>query len=171
MTQTEIQFTPVEVGDMSEIPPDAPEGQWVTSQKAKFRLSNAGSPMLVIDFQLDEALTEGNEEFAGKRKKVTKFLVIRGANDPYVKMFRQDLADICEGLKISVPRFATLSSSADFDEFIAEVESTKGVFWTRSKQDKKTGEVRTEITARAPRGYVAPAEEEAAPRRSKKSRA
>lgn len=149
---SELQFSPVEVGDMSEIPPDAPEGQWVTSQKVTVRKSAAGDPMLVIDFKLEEALTEGNEEFVGS--KVTKFLVVRGANHQYVKMYRQDLADLCAGLKIDVPRFTTLRSASDFDEFIAEVEGNRGVAFTKHKKDKTTGEVRTEITFRAPRGSV-----------------
>lgn len=150
---SELQFSPVEVGDMSEIPPDAPEGQWITSQKVTVRSTQKDNlPMLVIDFKLEEALTDGNEAFVGS--KVTKFLVVRGAADPYVKMFRQDLADLCSGLKIEVPRFTTLRSASDFDEFIAEVEGNRGVAYTKHKADKKTGEVRTEITFRAPRGSV-----------------
>jgi hypothetical protein len=154
----EIQFSPIEVGNMSEIPPDAPVGQWVTSQRVKVRVSAKGDPMLVIDFKLEEALTEGNESSVGS--KVTQFLVIRGANHQYVKMYRQQLNDLCEGLKIQVPRFTTLQNASDFDEFIAEVEGVKGTPWTTHKTDKATGEVRTEISFRAPRGTVSAASEE-----------
>src|SRR5882762_7902706 len=164
----EIQFTPIELGDQSEIPPDAPEGQWVTSQRVKFQLSQKGSPMLVIDFKLEEALTEGNEFAVGS--KVTKFLVIRGASDQYVKMYRQDLADLCEGLKIQVPRFTSAKSSADFSDFINEVEGVKGTPWTKHKTDKVTSEVRTEISFRAPRGTVSAASEETSELPKKRSK-
>lgn len=151
---SELQFTPVETGDMSEIPPDAPAGQWVFQPTVKFKPTAAGAPMLIFDFKCVEALTEGNENAVGS--KVTKFLVIRGANDPHVRMFRNDLADLCELAKIPVPKIPRVETGHEFDEFIAEYESQKCVGFTYHKKDKQTGEIRTEVTSRAPKGYVAP---------------
>lgn len=144
MSQQELQFTPVEVGNMSEIPPDAPDGEYVASLKATLRASSKGDPMFVLEYKLEESLTEGNESFQ-LPARVTKFLVIRGADHQYVKMYRQDLAAICAGHGIPVPKFTRIAGADDVAEFINDLTANRVVVRTKNVKDKTTGEVRTNI--------------------------
>lgn len=150
---SEMQFTRVETGDMSEIPPDAPEGQWVASFKVKVAQTQKDKyPMLIVDAKLDEALTEGNENHVGS--KVSEFLVFFPATHNAAKMSKLRLRDFCEGLKIDVPRLTAIEKASDFDEFIDAIESNRGVVYTKHETDKTTGEVRTKLLFKAPRGTV-----------------
>lgn len=144
--QQELQFSPVELGNLSEIPPDAPDGEWVASCQVKVAATaKDSSPMLILEYKLEESLTEGNEGFQ-LPARVSRFLVIRGASHQYVKMFRQDLAAICAGHGIPVPNLSTIRSASDFDPFIQDLTANRLVVKTKlGKPDKKTGEVRTEI--------------------------
>lgn len=140
----QLNFTPVETGDMSDIPPDAPEGEWVASLNAKLTASAKGDPMFIFEYKLEEALTEGNESFT-LPTRVTKFLVIRGASHQYVKMYRQDLAAICAGHGVPIPKFTRVAGPEDVAEFLNDLMANRVVVRTKNKTDKKTGEVRTEI--------------------------
>lgn len=146
MTQQELQFSPVELGNLSEIPPDAPDGEWVASCQVKVSATQKdNSPMLILEYKLEESLTEGNEGFQ-LPARVSRFLVIRGANHQYVKMFRQDLKAICEGHGIPIPNLTSIRSASDFDPFIADLTANRLVVRTKlGKPDKQTGEKRTEI--------------------------
>ena len=150
---SEIQFTRVETGNMSEIPPDAPEGQWVASFKVKVaKTQKDGYPMLIVDAHLEEALTEGNENHVGS--KVSEFLVFFPNTHNAVKMSRLRLRDFCAALKISLPAITAIEKASDFDDFIRDVESNKACVWTKHESDKQTGEVRTKLLFTAPRGSV-----------------
>jgi hypothetical protein len=150
---SELQFTRVETGDMSEIPPDAPEGQWVASFKVKVASTSKDKfPMLIVDAKLDEALTEGNENFVGS--KVSEFLVFFPQTHNASKMSRIRLKAFCEGLKIDAPRLTAIEKASDFDAFINDIESNRGVVWTKHEKDKETGEIRTKLLFTAPRGTV-----------------
>lgn len=147
MTQQELQFSPVEMGDLSEIPPDAPDGDWVASVNVKIGQTSKEPklPMFYIEYKLEECLTPENEGFQ-LPTRTTKFLVFRGKTDPYVKMFRQDLKTICDGHGIPVPNIPAIKSSADLQPFADELMANRLVVRTKlGKPDKQTGERRTEI--------------------------
>lgn len=145
MSQQELQFSPVETGNLSEIPPDAPPGEWVAACNVKITATQKdNAPMLVLEYRLEECLTPENSEFP-LPTRVTRFLVIRGANHQYVKMFRQDLAAICAGHGIPVPNLTRIASSADLQPFADELMANRLVVKTVNKTEK-TGEVRTNVT-------------------------
>jgi len=150
---SEIQFTRVETGDMSEIPPDAPEGQWVASFKVKVAATSKDKyPMLIVDAKLDEALTDGNEGHVGA--KVSEFIVFFPQTHNAAKMSRLRLRDFCAGLKIDAPRITSIEKASDLDSFINDIESNRAVVWTKHESDKQTGEVRTKLLFTAPRGSL-----------------
>ena len=147
MSQQELQFSPVEMGNLSEIPPDAPEGEWVASCSVKISQTSKEPklPMFIIEYKLEECLTEANAEWQ-LPTRVSKFLVFRGKTDQYVKMFRQDLAAICEGHGIPVPAIPQIKSAADLQPLADELMANRLVVRTKlGKPDKQTGEKRTEI--------------------------
>jgi hypothetical protein len=151
MSQTEIQFTPVETGNMSEIPPDAPEGHWIASFRCKVAATSKDKfPMVIIDARLEEALTEGNENHVGA--KVSEFIVFFPANHNASKMSRVRLQAICGALKIDLPTFTVIRSSGDLASFTEAIETNKAQVWTKHEADKVTGEVRTKLLFTAPRG-------------------
>lgn len=165
---SELQFTRVETGDMSEIPPDAPEGQWVAAFKVKLAATSKDKyPMLIVDAKLEEALTEGNEGHVGS--KVSEFIVFFPATHNAAKMSRLRLRDFCAGLKIDLPRITSIERASDLDDFIGEIESNRAVVWTKHESDKTTGETRTKLLFTAPRGSVSniveDVSEEAAPKK------
>lgn len=150
---SELQFTRVETGDMSQIPADAPEGHWVASFRVKVAATSKDKyPMLIVDARLEEALTEGNENHVGA--KVSEFLVFFPSNHNAVKMSRLRLKAFCEALKIELPRVTAIEKASDFDDFIRDIEANKAQVWTKHETDKVTGEIRTKVEFKAPRGTV-----------------
>jgi hypothetical protein len=148
---SELQFTPVETGDMREIPPDAPEGHWIASFKTKVTATSKDKfPMIIIDARLEEALTDGNENHVGS--KVSEFVVFRPSNHNASKMSRIQLRAICAALKIDVPAITVIRSAEDLAEFCAAIEENRAQVWTKHESDKITGEVRTKLLFTAPRG-------------------
>ena len=146
MTQQELQFSPVEMGDLSEIPPDAPDGDWVASCNIKISKTQKDElPMFILEYKLEECLTEANAEWQ-LPTRVSKFLVFRGKTDQYVKMFRADLAAICAGHGIPVPNIPQIKSTADLQPLADALMANRLVVRTKlGKADKQTGEKRTEI--------------------------
>jgi hypothetical protein len=146
-----VEFTPIETGDMSSIPPDAPAGEWQAVAKVKLtKTSKENLPMIVIDWKLTEALTEGNDDHVGAR--VSDFLVFRAATDPYVKMSRQQLKAMCDALKIDPPNVTAIRTADDLAEFMSQIEGLKSKIWTILQEDKRTGEMRTSVRYTAPGG-------------------
>ena len=146
-----VEFTPIETGDMSKIPADAPAGEWNAVAKAKLmKTSREGLPMIVIDWKLTAALTDGNADHVGAR--VTDFLVFRASTDPYVKMSRQQLKTMCDALSIDPPSCTAIRTADDLAEFMASIEGLKAKIWTTLQEDKRTGEMRTTVRYTAPGG-------------------
>lgn len=165
--QAQLEFTPLEMGNMAEIPPDAPDGKWIARIEVKKKLSAKGAPMLILENHLQEALTPGNENHVGK--KVSRFLVIRGASDPHVKMFRADVKEIAEATGVS-PSFEQFSRWSDADDYVRGLEANLVTCWTKNKKDKETGELRTEVSYRAPKEERGLYDEVAAPAQEGKKR-
>lgn len=161
---TSVNFTPIETGDLTgPIPPDAPAGEWEAVAKVKLTAtSKENLPMLVINWKLTEAFTDGNDDHCGAT--VSDFLVFRSATDPYVKMSRQTLKGLCDALKIDPPAVTAIRSEDDLAEFMAQIEGLKAKVWTIHQADKRTGEVRTSVRYTAPgnglRAVVADEEDE-----------
>lgn len=175
---SEVAFTPVEVGDMSEIPPDAPEGAWVASFKVEKKATKpekGGYPMLQITAILEEALTEGNENSIGQ--KVSDWLVFFPASHSAAKMTAIRRKAIADALKIDLPRATNVRTWDDIQQFIDDIIATKAQVWTKHETDKESGEVRTKLMFTAPKGSLSAAasssfeDEVSMPKKKKKSAA
>jgi hypothetical protein len=170
-----IEMTPVETGDMSEIPPDLPDGEWVGSFvcKASHTSEAKGSyPMLVIDAIAEEANTEGNEDAVGA--KATQMVCFFPANHSGAKMSKIRLKQLCEAYEIDPPDTSSLAENPPTWEslvpFVEALESQKRLFWTKNVPDKKTGENRTELFFMKPGSKVrAPAPDDDAPAKPAKT--
>jgi hypothetical protein len=127
-------MTPVDQGDVSSIPPDAPDGVWVATCEVKKSVTNKDKyPMLILNWTLEEALTDGNEGFAGVR--VSDFVTFLPRNHSGFKASVQGLHRLCGALKIGVPGTASLGqgSWSDLDGFVEALEGQKATIYTQNK--------------------------------------
>lgn len=148
----EVQFRAVKTGNMADIPPDLPRGEWIAVCKVKKAATSKDSfPMLVLEWKTVEALTDGNESFVGK--SVTDFLVFYPGDHKDCKMGRIKLREICGAFEVSLPSVTEVESWDDLGDFVRELEGLKGKIYTTIRQRKDTGEPQTQTSYSAPRGF------------------
>lgn len=148
-----LQFAKVETGDMSQVPPDAPEGCWEAVCKASLKLTSKESlPMIVLDWSLVAALTEGNEDHIGSR--VSDFIVFTPPTHVASKMNRRRLNEVAMALEITVPARTSYATEEDFAELLEALNGARCKLWTFHQADKETGENRTKIRYKARPGEV-----------------
>jgi hypothetical protein len=154
MSEKTMEFTPIDTGDMSEIPPDAPAGSWTASAAVtKSKTSKDGYPMLKVEWTLETATgdnADGNEAFEGAR--VTDFVVFFPATHRGAKMSRLRLRSICEALQCELPKTDSLSkgSWSDVMPFIADLDGAKTAIYTVVSENKETGEKQTQVRYQDP---------------------
>lgn len=150
----QVEFTPVECGDMSEIPPDAPAGSWegLCSVK-KHKTAKDGFPMLILEWTLEKAHEDENEAFVGAR--VTDFVTFFPSSHKGCRMSRTRLKELCAGLKIDPPAVATLKTWDDISDFVDALDGCRAQLYTTVAPDKGTGEMRTSVRYQPPPGYSA----------------
>ncbi len=140
-----VQFTPVNTGDMSEIPPDLPPGEWTAEcSLKKSKTSNGGYPMLIAEWKTLEALTDGNEDHVGA--KAADFIVFFPSNHKASRMTKIRFKKMCEALKIDVPAITKLNSWDDIADFIEELDGLKATVYTTVEERKDTGELVSKIS-------------------------
>jgi hypothetical protein len=150
-TEKVVEFTPIETGNMSEIPPDAPEGGWTGLLAVKKGATAKDSfPMLILEWQLVSANEDENEDAVGG--KLADFLCFFPERHKGAGMARQKLRDLCLSLKVDVPSTTSIKSWADIQDFIDEIDGQRAPIYTRHKVDKKTGQLRTEVAYTPPGG-------------------
>lgn len=164
-----LEFAPIATGDLTEIPPDAPDGEWIAVCKPKPSLDKEGNPRIVLEWTLEEAVTDGNADFVGT--SVTDwFLVFYPARQAdKSKRGRRQLRAVCDACEIEVPVLQSVTPQ-DIEELTQQLDGARARIWTRNKLDNK-GEVRTGIFYRAPGGAVVEVEEEEAPKPAAKKAA
>ena len=143
---TVIEMVPVDTGDMTDIPPDLPPGAWIGTITVKNTSTKAKKePMLILNFTAEEALTDGNEDFAGAKAAV--FLVFKSEHDPSSKFGKIEVKKLCDAYDIEPPDSSSLldGSFTSLQPFVEALEETKRPFWTTIDTDKTTGEKRTKI--------------------------
>ena len=171
----EVEFTPVDTGNMSEIPPDAPAGGWeglLAVKKSK--TSKDGFPMLILEWRLTAADEDENESFVGA--KVTDFLTFFPKTHPATRMQRQKMLELCNLLGVDVPDVTSIKSWADIQDFIDSLEGAKAHITTKVAPRKDTGAMSTSVYYSAGKGRSVPpppdsSEEEVAPRKTAKKKA
>lgn len=165
-----LEFAPIDTGDLTEIPPDAPDGEWVGSCNPKPGLNKEGFPRIALEWTLAESCTDGNEDFVGTT--VTDyFLVFYPARHKNSKNGRRNLKAVCAAVGIDVPVLTSVTPD-DIEALAQQLDGAKARIWTRNKQ--RGDENMTNVNYSAPRGSVvaeAETEEEEKPKPAKKSAA
>lgn len=163
-----LEFAPIETGDLTEIPPDAPEGEWVAVCKPKPGLDKEGNPRIILEWTLEEAVTDGNADFVGST--VTDFFLVfypaRMADKS--KRGRRQLRQVCDACEIEVPVIQTVTPQ-DVEELVQKLDGARARLWTRNKVNGN--EIRTNIYYTAPGGVSAAVEVEEAPAPAPKGKA
>jgi hypothetical protein len=140
--------------DVSEIPPEAPEGKWLATPKAELKKSSKGWPMIQINWKLDEALTDGNEDAVGGR--LADYLVWLPKDSGGYRLSLQRIQALCTHLQIP-----TKGSRQELSDAINDAGQSE--IWTLHRTDKTTGEVQTQVAYRQPAalgGGTPPVEQE-----------
>ena len=144
-----VEFTPVDCGDMSEIPPDLPAGQWLAVCSVEKKVTNKDKyPMLKLTWKTVEALTDGNENYAGA--KCFDWITFFPATHAATRMTRLRLKDMCAALKITIPATTSIQSWEDLAGFIEELDGMQAHIWTTVEIRKDTGEEVTKVRYTAP---------------------
>lgn len=97
-------FQAVDMGNTSEVPPEAPPGEWLSIASAKPRKNGkTGRPMLIIDLTLDKALTDGNETFVGARVSAFINCIPKNEDPRQHRMNIETLHAVCAAADVPVP--------------------------------------------------------------------
>ncbi len=150
----QVQFAPINTGDMSEIPPDLPAGTWEAECSVKkLATSKDKFPMLCLEWKTTEALSEGNEDHVGGR--ASDFIVFWPQSHKASRMSKVRLKGMCEALGLEVPAITKLESWDDLQGFIDELEGLKATIYTTVETRKDTGEQATKILYKQPGSSLA----------------
>lgn len=142
-----MEHSKVDIGDMSDIPPDAPDGEWQAVCSVKERDNKDGFKMLIITWTLEEDRGGGdNAAFEGSR--VTDFLVFYPASHANSRMTKIRFRAMREALDLP-----NMTSLDDLPEFVNELEGKKAIIWTKVNV-QKDGQKRTNVFYTAPRGSL-----------------
>lgn len=150
-------FTPVDCGDMNDIPPDLPAGEWeALCAVKKSKTAKDGFPMLVLEWRTT-AVADGNEDnenYVGAR--ATDFVTFFPASHKATRMARVRLQQMCKALNVEMPKAQKLSSWDDVADFIASLEGLKANIWTSVETRKDTGAQVTKVHYAPPGRKVGP---------------
>src|ERR1700690_764265 len=182
-----IEMTPVDSGDMSDIPPDLPVGAWlgpftIKCTKTGENAKNPNLPMLILEATAEEAETAGNEDYAGG--KTADFFVVYPDKHAQSKNSKVKFKKLCEAYELGMPDTSSLAEDppnfSSMADWIEQVESESRRFFTTVTKDKSSGEKRTQLhytepgqklqraeteeeETPAPKAKAAPAKKTAAP--------
>ena len=140
-----VSFTPIEVGDLNDIPPDLPAGAWLAELSVKpsaTKPEKGGFPMLILNWKTHESVDGENEQFVGQRASDMITFFPKGHKGE--KMSKIRLKALCDALEIEMPTFTSLKSWDDLAPFIEELEGLKATIYT-SVQTGNDGVSRTQI--------------------------
>lgn len=138
-----VEQTPVDDDsyDVSDIPPDAPEGGWLATPKALLKKSAKGNPMISISWKLEEAKEEDNENSVGA--KIFDNLNFLPKGSPGAALNLRRIKALCDAFEIPAT-----GTKADLVEAINGLGQVP--VWTTHSTDKQTGEVRVNIAYNDP---------------------
>lgn len=156
--ENSMNFTPVTTGDMSDIPADLPEGEWMATCKVTNKPTSKDSfPMLILQFTAVEDLDGSNADKVGM--SASDFITFFPEQHAGAKMGKLRVKSLCEGFKIDLPDTTTLAEGTwdSLAPFVEELEGQQWHLWTTVYADKKTGEKRTQIHYSEPGKALKPA--------------
>ena len=169
-----LNFTPVETGKMTEIPPDLPAGHWEVSIKVKNNVSADGIPRIFLEYTAQADLTGEHDEFVGA--SCSEMIGFYPASDGQrAKMSKIRVKAICEAWPdVPEPDTESLASGdwSSLEPFVEALEANQREIWTSLAKPDKNGIVRTNIHQTEPGKKLQlapqePEEEEDKPSKSK----
>jgi hypothetical protein len=151
-----VQFQPIDTGDMNEIPPDLPPGEWTAKCSVKRAATTKDKyPMLVLEWKTTEDLTGDNEDQVGQR--ASDLITFFPSNHKATRIFRQRLKAMCDVLGVDVPNGGSLAKGSwdDLEDFISALEGLSATIYTTVEARKDTGELVTKVRYTKPGGSLA----------------
>jgi len=136
--------------DVSEIPPEAPEGGWLATPTAVYKSSKNGDPMISIRWKLDQADEEENAEAEGR--SVFDHLVLPAKTASWYRMAAGRLQSLCHA--IDLPTKANMRAMVDAINKAGQVH-----IFTVHETNKDTGEIQTRVAYKEPAGRSGPVAE------------
>lgn len=149
--EQDLEFSPISTGSMTEIPPDAPAGEWVAEAKVKpSKTQKDGRPMLIVEWTIREARDPFQEEHIGKR--VTDFIVFWDEKDKASRMAKVRMREMCTSLGIESPDTSSFTEGnwGSMRPFIEALEAGTHTIFTKV-ETSKAGEQRAVVTYTRPK--------------------
>lgn len=146
-----VDFNAVDIGNCSELPPDAPAGGWTgLCSVKKGKTAKDGYPMLILEWKLMESEDTENQFAVGS--KIADFVTFFPRTHKAVRMSRMKLKALCDGLGVSVPTATKIESWDDISDFIDALDGMRTRIWTTVAPDRATGQPRTSLHYTVPMG-------------------
>lgn len=144
-----LQFTPVETGNMTEVPPDLPAGHWNASITVKNGVKD-GLAYMFVQFTAQEDLTGENGNYVGS--SASKYIAFYPEADSRSKMSKQE----CKTMSEAWPDLPELDTSglaegdwSSLEPWVEALEAGQREIWTTVTEDKQ-GIARTKIFVAEP---------------------
>lgn len=155
MSDEELSFTPIEYGDVNDVPPpiDAPEGKYLaTIRTAEASKSNKDGlkegkpqwPMLVLEFEIDEAEKEEGKEAIGNttRDYIVLMPVTEGKSS---RMGREKMRLLLAATGIDPESFPKEINPETLKEVAEAVQDSQISIWITNQKDRYLGELRSSV--------------------------
>ena len=171
-TSAVIEMAPVVTGDMGDIPPDLPEGEWDgTIEVVKAGPNSKGNAMLTLKFTPLQAYGDTDSEAVGR--STVDWYVFYPANHEQSKNSKRKIKALCEAAKIDLPDTSSLEEGnfSSLVPFAEALEANQIHFFTSVQKDKNSGEAQTRIHFSKPgkKLEAAPVEDEEDEKPAKKA--
>jgi hypothetical protein len=148
--------------DVTEIAPDAPEGEWQVSiprGKCKVQPTQKDNfPMLIVPVRLDGTDEEGEQfEKALGVELSTMIVFFDNSNARAARMSKMRLRQLCEAADVdldTIPKEIGDDPPNELEPLIRALEGAKFTAWTRLSTRKDTGEVTSELVFVDPSGAL-----------------
>jgi hypothetical protein len=156
-----VEFTPIENFNASDIPPEAPDGQWtalfsVTKRSAtQDKGDGMRFPMLSLDIKLESAEDSENAYAEGTHLKDWLVVYPSGLGGKYTQLERMgkerlDALGKALGFDPASVISGNISTFADLDGLVAAIDGNRASVWTSAKTER-SGEKKTRVYYSAPK--------------------
>lgn len=127
-----LEFDPVPVDDSTIEPPEAPDGDWVAVAECSSSKNKEGRPRLVLDWTLEQALTDGNQDREGGSVTDWNTLVLYEKTHAKYRRFIQGLHKVCSAVGIEVPHVVGSWTAEDFEALREKLDGARARIRTAS---------------------------------------
>lgn len=159
---SDVTFSKIHVGNMSEIPPDFQAGTYRFECNVSKRVQD-DAPVLVFTWKILEDMTGDNDAEVGK--STSEWLKFVPETHKDCRRFRLRLNELCAAFDIDLPDMTELSSFDDLEPFISSLDGATAVGKAINAKSKDGSRFFTNI-----RFAAAQPDEEPAPLKSTKKK-